>query len=179
MSEYYSVSQYATITGKDSGNIRRMLIQGKLPGEKIGNQWVIPKDAEYPEDMRVKSGKYRNWRKISSMRHANPGLMKALHSMCDEINTIYGDSIDKIVLYGSYARGEQTDESDVDIAVILKDDDDKRHDMMTDVIVDYELDQNVTLSVITLDSAHYKQWKRLLPFYTNVEKEGIVLWKTV
>lgn len=63
MEGYYSVSEYAKIIGKDPGHIRRMLIYGRLIGEKIGNQWVIPQDAAYPEDNRVKSGEYRNWRK--------------------------------------------------------------------------------------------------------------------
>ena len=61
MSEYLTVSQYAEASGKDPGNIRRMLIKGILQGEKIGNQWLIPKNTVYPEDRRVKSGEYRNW----------------------------------------------------------------------------------------------------------------------
>ena len=56
MSEYLTVSQYAEASGKDPGNIRRMLIKGILQGEKIGNQWLIPKNTVYPEDRRVESG---------------------------------------------------------------------------------------------------------------------------
>ena len=41
MSEYYTVTQFAEITGKDPGNIRRLLAYGKLAGEKLGKQWVI------------------------------------------------------------------------------------------------------------------------------------------
>lgn len=59
MTDYYTVSEYAKMTGKDPAHIRRMLIYGRLLGEKIGNQWVIPKDAEYPADNRVKSGNYK------------------------------------------------------------------------------------------------------------------------
>ncbi len=179
MSEYYSVSQYADITGKDSGNIRRMLIKGILPGEKIGNQWVIPKSAICPDDRRVKSGNYRNWRKRSVIHQSNPGLMKALCRMCNDLSVVYGSALEKIVLYGSYARGEQTPESDVDIALILRRDDEKKHDRMTDIVVDYELEQDTVLSVVTIDASHYRKWLRVLPFYTNVEKEGIVLWKAV
>ncbi len=62
MSEFYTVSQYAEVTGKDPGNIRRMLANGRLKGEKVGNQWLIPKNAQYPDDQRVKNGQYRNWR---------------------------------------------------------------------------------------------------------------------
>lgn len=52
------------------------------------------------------------------------------------------------------------------------------HDKMTDIVVDYELEQGAPLSVIPLEWAEYTTWKSTLPFYKNIEKEGIVLWKT-
>ena len=61
--EYLSVTEYAAKVGRDVSRIRRMLSEGKLPGRKIGSQWVVPADAELPPDGRVKSGKYANWRK--------------------------------------------------------------------------------------------------------------------
>ena len=61
--EYLSVTEYAAKVGRDVSRIRRMLSEGKLPGRKIGSQWVVPADAELPPDGRVKSGKYVNWRK--------------------------------------------------------------------------------------------------------------------
>ncbi len=48
MSEYYSVSQYADITGKDSGNIRRMLIQGETSGRKDRESMGDPKRRRIP-----------------------------------------------------------------------------------------------------------------------------------
>ena len=83
----------------------------------------------------------------------------------------------KAWIFGSYARGEETPESDVDIALILKDDSETRHDQMLDIVVDYELELGVTLSVVPIDFSEYQQWNNTLPFYKNVEKEGIVLWK--
>ena len=178
MSEYYTVTQFAEITGKDPGNIRRLLAYGKLTGEKLGKQWVIPKNAKYPEDGRVKSGDYRNWRKRSGIWKENSGLMKSLLHMSGDLKNIYGEYLVKIILYGSYARGEQTAESDVDIAVILKDGNtEKMHEDMIDIVVDYELDQGVTLSVIPIEFEQYKVWNKTLPFYKNLDKEGIVLWK--
>ena len=104
--------------------------------------------------------------------------MKALLHMSNDLKDVYGDYLVKIVLYGSYARGEQTAESDVDIAVILKDGNtEKMHDDMTDIVVDYELDQGVTLSVIPIEFEQYTAWNKTLPFYKNIDKEGIVLWK--
>ena len=178
MKGFYTVSQYAAILGKDSGNIRRMLINGKLIGEKVGNQWLIPETAELSEDKRIKSGQYRNWRNKTRINKKYPGLLKQLTNMCIDIGEIYGDVIEEIILYGSYVRGQETSESDIDIAVILRlPDTDELHRKMIDIVVDNELDLEITLSVITIEEDNLNEWKSTLPFYKNLLKEGISLWK--
>ena len=178
MKGFYTVSQYAAILGKDSGNIRRMLINGKLIGEKVGNQWLIPKTAELSEDKRIKSGQYRNWRNKTRINKKYPGLLKQLTNMCIDIGEIYGDVIEEIILYGSYVRGQEVPESDIDIAVILRlPDTDELHRKMIDIVVDNELDLEITLSVITIEEDNLNEWKSTLPFYKNLLKEGIPLWK--
>ncbi len=178
MNGYYTVSEYAEKIGKDPGNIRRMLIKGTLTGEKLGKQWVIPIDIEFPDDKRLKSGNYRNWRKRVMLYHDFPILMKSLRQMSTELSRIYGSYLYTVILYGSYARGEQTDESDIDIAVILKEGNtDSMHDSMLDIVVDYELDLAHTLSVVPIEYANYQEWRKILPFYKNIDKEGIVIWK--
>ena len=180
MKEFYSVSEYAKLVNKDPGNIRRMLIKGSLKGDKIGSQWVIPKDSPYPEDGRIKSGDYKIWRKMACINRDAPGLIKELKKMSKELSQIYGDSLRRIVLYGSYARGEQTGESDIDIAILLNDKvDAKVHDKVLDVLVDYELEMGLTLSTVPIEYFNYSQWKNSLPFYKNIDKEGIILWKAM
>ncbi len=61
--EYLSVSEFCEKFGKDPGNVRRLIQQGRIPAIRIGNQWAIPADTQPPADKRVKSGKYRDWRK--------------------------------------------------------------------------------------------------------------------
>ena len=175
--EYYTVTEFAQKYGKDPGNIRRMLTKGIIKGEKLGKQWVIPKETACPDDNRVRSGSYRNWRKRIYINQKSPGLMHELTEMSKQLKTIYGAYLDKVILYGSYARGEQTEESDVDIAVVLKaGNTEKMHDEMLDIVVDYELELGVTLSVISVEYESYLKWKQVLPFYKNVDREGIVLW---
>ena len=178
MKGFYTVSQYAAILGKDSGNIRRMLSNGKLTGEKVGNQWLIPETAELSEDKRIKSGQYRNWRNKTRINKKYPGLLKQLTNMCIDIGEIYGDVIEEIILYGSYVRGQEMPESDIDIAVILRlPDTDELHRKMIDIVVDNELDLEITLSVITIEEDNLNEWKSTLPFYKNLLKEGISIWK--
>ncbi len=94
-----------------------------------------------------------------------PGLLNIFH-----------DSISSIILYGSVARGTQTSESDVDIAVIVNGYTKTMHDTMTDFVVDLELKYNKVLSVLLIDYDKFKEWENVMPFYKNVKKEGIQLW---
>lgn len=40
--------------------------------------------------------------------------------MVNYYRSVYGDSIDTIILYGSYARGDYSDDSDIDITAIVR-----------------------------------------------------------
>ncbi len=48
--------------------------------------------------------------------------------------------------------------------------------MMLDLVVDYELLIAVTLSVVPIEYDNYIKWQKVLPFYKNIDKEGIVLY---
>lgn len=105
-------------------------------------------------------------------------LMKTISDMITGLCAIYGDLISEVILYGSYARGTQTDVSDVDIAMILSGKPTKEAtDAMIDCVSLYELECGKVLSVIDINAETYECWKDVLPFYKNIRKEGIVLWK--
>lgn len=46
-------------------------------------------------------------------------LYSITHDMVQEYRRVYGSAVEKILLYGSYARNEQDNESDVDIVAIV------------------------------------------------------------
>jgi hypothetical protein len=48
---------------------------------------------------------------------------------------------------------------------------------MIDVTVDLELEYGKVLSVLLIDYYNFKEWENVMPFYKNVKKEGVVLWK--
>ena len=52
--------------------------------------------------------------------HLPPNVRAALVEAKAELATLYGDRLDRVVLYGSYARGEAHEESDVDVLVVLR-----------------------------------------------------------
>ena len=56
------------------------------------------------------------------MASANPSILTKFHAA---LNEMYGDRIERVVLYGSRARGDAQADSDYDVAVFLKDLDDR------------------------------------------------------
>lgn len=90
-----------------------------------------------------------------------------------------GDKLLSVVLYGSYARGDYDEESDVDIALIVENvltrDEDKR---MIHCFSELCLTHDMVFSPNDIVKQKFDNWKGVLPYYKNIEKEGIVLWKT-
>ena len=57
--EYLSIRETAEKWGVSSRWVQVLCADGRIDGvARIGNMWVIPKDAERPKDARIKSGKY-------------------------------------------------------------------------------------------------------------------------
>ena len=84
----------------------------------------------------------------------------------------------RIVLYGSTARGTAKPESDIDIALFLTSPmDPGQEDRLSDMIADLNLKYDRVFSVVDIHQETFRKWLAVTPFYQNVEKEGIVLWK--
>ena len=103
-------------------------------------------------------------------------LQEVFEKMIPGFQTIFGNVLERIILYGSVARGTQTAESDVDIAVIVRRYTEDMHDKMIDLTVDLELEYNKVLSVLLIDYDNFREWEDVLPFYKNMKKDGIMLW---
>ena len=102
----------------------------------------------------------------------------ALEKLVNGAIIIYGNLIERIVLYGSTARGTETEESDVDIAILMRAQPSQNmNERMLDLIVDLELDCGKVLSVVKIDYPRFVEWQNELPFYRNIEQEGVVLWQ--
>lgn len=91
---------------------------------------------------------------------------------------IFAGNIDRIILYGSAARHEATAESDIDIAVIVRlTPDDEIKERFIAWAADMDLKYDRVFSIIDIEKEQMERWKNALPFYKNIQSEGIVLWK--
>lgn len=103
-------------------------------------------------------------------------LQELFEKMIPGFQTIFGNVLERIILYGSVARGTHSEESDVDIAVIVRRYTKDMHDKMIDLTVELELEYNKVLSVLLIDYDNFREWEDVLPFYKNMKKDGIMLW---
>ena len=106
-------------------------------------------------------------------------LNKIIQEFIKGANEILGDRVKKIILYGSYARGDFNDSSDVDIMILTDLSDDeivKYSEKIWDYAYDIEYDNNfaVMLSPLVKNIDKFNYWLEALPFYMNIQKEGII-----
>lgn len=99
-------------------------------------------------------------------------------SVTEQARMVFGSELRDVILYGSYARGDFTEWSDVDI-MILADVNEltaKRLDKeLTRRLSDLDYRMNMLLFTIVVPFTRYEYFKDHYPFYMNVRKEGIRL----
>jgi predicted nucleotidyltransferase len=109
----------------------------------------------------------------------NKSTLKILEDIKREITTSLGNVVKEIVLYGSYARDEQTRDSDIDIVVLLKERIPNRssiREKLADIKVDLSLKYDVVISIIIKDYHQYTRFRDIVPFYSAIYNEGIALY---
>lgn len=103
---------------------------------------------------------------------------KVVRDFVEEIKKLLGARLKKVILYGSYARGDYNQHSDVDIMILtnlsFKEIEEYR-DKISDIAYDIELNTGVVLSPVIKNIENYNSKSKFIPFYKNVEKEGVVL----
>lgn len=87
------------------------------------------------------------------------------------------DKIESIVLYGSVARDEAHEDSDIDILVVTRDDDRKLYDRISKIRTRIDLDNNTLTALVHMSRNELERYIKLgSPFVENVLKEGVILY---
>ena len=93
-----------------------------------------------------------------------------------ELRDRYGDRIERIILFGSVARGEDRKDSDIDVLVITNDDSFRMQREISDVVLDILLDTGVYVSVKVLSLDEYDFLRRVkTSFYRTILEEGVTI----
>lgn len=93
-----------------------------------------------------------------------------------EAKKVYGAVLHDIILYGSCARGDYEDDSDIDIMILLDVDQDeigRARRKMIDISDRLDLKYDVVLTPVVQSYQLYKKYMPVSGFYQNVQKDGI------
>ena len=96
-----------------------------------------------------------------------------------DIRDVLGDRLHKIILYGSYARGDYDSESDIDIMVLADIPDAELpefRDKIYQISSDASLENDITVSIFLKDMNFFNRYINVLPFYKNVATEGVTIY---
>ncbi len=90
-----------------------------------------------------------------------------------ETEKLYRKRLKNIILYGSWARGKATEDSDIDLAIVLEGDclAGREIDRMIDIITEINLKYGVLLSVYPISEKDYASVNS--PLLLNLRKEGV------
>ncbi len=97
------------------------------------------------------------------------GIPEILHADCR-----------RIILYGSCARGDYTDDSDVDIAILT--DTDRKHikkysSQIDNLAVNIGIETMAVVNYVCLPYGEFERKKTWYPYFMNIEKDGVVLYE--
>jgi predicted nucleotidyltransferase len=101
---------------------------------------------------------------------------QALSRFRDALQSLLGENLLSIRLFGSRARGEQTEESDLDVLVLVQKKDRALCRRIVEESLEVDLTYGINLAPTILSAEEYRQNRECgTPFYHNVEREGVAL----
>ena len=101
------------------------------------------------------------------------------NTITESAKELIGEKLHSVILYGSYARGDYKEDSDIDIMILV--------DIADEEIWRYRNKLNVVANDLDLEfdtfvSPHFQsihvfyKWAETLPYYKNVIKDGVTLY---
>lgn len=103
-------------------------------------------------------------------------LNSILQKFEEKTSLIFGERLVSIILFGSYARGDFDEESDIDILILA--------DVSPEELASYRghidalcgdllWEYGIVVSAIEKDIETYNKYSNILPFYKNIKQEGV------
>jgi uncharacterized protein len=102
--------------------------------------------------------------------------MKAIRLLKPRLTELLGERLQRIILFGSKARGDFDEDSDLDLAILVDDLDRQLKRQIIDVVAEVELELLTVLSTLVMSTADFEQMKRReIRLAEDIEREGIPL----
>jgi len=108
----------------------------------------------------------------------NPRINEVSQKVLQATKDILGDKLEKVILFGSYARGDFDNESDVDFFILANVPQEEATKWRRDIrkrLPGIDLDYDFFVSLHVTESHMFYNHIDILPYYRNILNEGVVL----
>ena len=95
-----------------------------------------------------------------------------------EVENATGSKVNKVILYGSYARGDFRSDSDIDVMILVDTYSagvSPLEKKICDVTYDFNEAYGTDIMPVVQSNTHFDYWKKADMFYRNVEKDGVII----
>ena len=101
-----------------------------------------------------------------------------MQQFASSVGKLLGNTLDSVIVYGSYARGDYSEFSDIDVMILFSLTEEKIKkisDEISDMAFEYLMKFGVDISPVITNIDHFNYWVDNLPYYRNVRDEGVRL----
>lgn len=113
-------------------------------------------------------------KKVTNMTEKK--IREVIDKFAEEAKRIYGIKLEGLILYGSCARGDFQNDSDIDILILLNvplEDISSERNRILDISDKLDLEYDVVLAPVVQNYELYQKYIPVSSFYQNVEREGV------
>ncbi len=101
-------------------------------------------------------------------------ILSIITEFREELKNLYSDRLRGVILFGSYARGDYTEESDIDLALLIDGMGDitAERDRYIHILSRLSLKHDILISAVPFDYVQF--YHENTPLSLNVKKEGFL-----
>ena len=105
-------------------------------------------------------------------------ISNIIQDFAKSVRKMMGNSLDSVIVYGSYARGDYSELSDIDVMLLVslgEEEIKEISDQISDLAFDFMMKYGVDISPVITNIDHFNYWVDNLPYYRNIRDEGVRL----
>ena len=105
-------------------------------------------------------------------------ITEIMQQFAGRVRELLGNTLDSVIVYGSYARGDYSELSDIDVMILVTLSEEKIKKIsneISDMAFEYLMKFGVDISPVITNIDHFNYWVDNLPYYRNVRDEGVRL----
>ena len=105
-------------------------------------------------------------------------LSDLLNAYTEDLKGIYGSKLLKVSLYGSYARGDNRQWSDVNVFVLVNCSETELvqyREKLFATTAEFNMAHSIDIQAVDMCYAYYRKWRSVHPLLLNIgEEEGVI-----